>query len=252
MDFKSQKARRCSRLQFPAQSSLSSKWKKNATKSSQSNLKANVWEIKPPDFSYKLYTTSGHPEKAFRHIKKGRRKTIINVPETVLHLPSIQNDLKSITPKFITTFARLDPHTAKIMFVKSGKYPCDEYINPKPYDFRQYQSNLPNFVTSYEKDPFGLKFKTKHLSTVHGCQLLEDNQQKKNGKEKFITYKPCECSWDAKLILPKDPWPNKSASYTRHRTWRDPYSAFMDRVEEKFNKTHEKRWAKKLSSDTAF
>lgn len=29
----------------------------------------------------------------------------------------------------------------------------------------QYQPNLPNFVTTCERDPFGLKFKSQHLST---------------------------------------------------------------------------------------
>ncbi|KAM9650808.1 uncharacterized protein C7orf78 homolog [Trichechus inunguis] len=259
MDLECQKGRRCScifakSLQYSAQQGLNSKWKKDVMQSPQSDQKVNIWEIKPPDFSYKLYTSLRSPEKTSKNIKKERRKTRSNFPETILHLPSIKNDpKKSISPKFITTFAHLDSYKAKIMFVKTGKYPNGVYLNPKPHDFRQYRANLPNFVTTYERDPFGLKLKSRHLSRVHGCQLLKDNQQE-NSTERFITYKPRECTWDSKLILPKDPWPTKSASYTRHRRQRDAYSAFMDRVEEKFTKTHKKRFqwnSEKLSVSTS-
>ncbi|XP_042637365.1 uncharacterized LOC102725191 homolog [Orycteropus afer afer] len=245
MDPESQKGRRCSwifakSLQYPTQQGLNSKWKKKGMQSPQSNMKVNIWEIKPPDFSYKLYVSLRPPEKKLRNIKKERKETRSNFPETILHLPSIRNDpKKSIAPKFITIFPRLDSHKAKIMFAESGKYPSGVYLNPKPHDFRQYRTNLPNFVTTYERDPFGLKFKSGHLSTVYACQSVKDYQQKST--ERFITYKPRECTWDSKLILPKDPWPVKSASYTRHRRWRDPYSAFMDRVEEKFTNTHRNR-----------
>ncbi|KAI4543878.1 hypothetical protein MG293_006672 [Ovis ammon polii] len=137
----------------------------------------------------------------------------------MVHLPSLRNPpKKAISPKFITTFPRLDSHKAKLMFVESGKYPNGVYLNPKPHDFRQNERNLPNFVTTYEKDPFGLKFKSQHLSTVSGCPLLKNGQQ--NSTERFITYKPRECTWDSKLILPKAPWPVKSASYTE-RNWVD-------------------------------
>nr|XP_035961126.1 uncharacterized protein LOC118543851 [Halichoerus grypus] len=202
----------------------------------------NTWEIKPPDFSYKLYTSLRFPEKPSRSIKEeqGRGKKG-NFQETRLHLPSIRNHPKKTkSPEFITTFPHLDSHKAKLMFVKSGKYPNGVYLNPKPHDFRQYQCNLPNFVTTCERDPFGLKFKSRHLSTVHGCHSLKDDKQK-NSTERFITYKPHECTWDSKLILPKAPWPIKSASFTRHRRRRDVYSAFMDRVEEKFTQTCKNR-----------
>ncbi|XP_063671303.1 uncharacterized protein C6H7orf78 isoform X2 [Pan troglodytes] len=199
-------------------------------------MKVNVWEIKPPDFSYKLYTSLRIPERPSKPIKEEKRRKKISFPETMLHLPSIRNHPKEVTaPKFITTFPRLDLQKAKLMFVKSGQYPRGVYVNPKPHDFRQYQPGLPNFETTYEKDPFGLKFKSQHLSTVHGYQLPKDNKQK-NTTERFITHKHRECTWDSKLILTKAPWPVRSASYTRHRRQRDAYSAFMDRVEEKFTK----------------
>ncbi|XP_075413454.1 putative uncharacterized protein C7orf78 homolog [Tenrec ecaudatus] len=207
---------------------------------SQSDPKPNIWEIKPPDFSYKQYTSLRFPEKKPRNIKKERRKPN-TFPEATVHLPSIRNEpAKSTAPRFITTFAPLDAFKEKTMIVKQGKYPSGVYLDPKPPDFRQYQANLPNFVTTYEKDPFGLKFKSRHLSTVYGSQLLKDDKQK-NGSERFITYMARECSWDSSLILPKDPWPVRSASFTRHRRERGAYSAFMDRVEEKFSKAHKNR-----------
>uniref|UniRef100_A0A4X1TM82 Uncharacterized protein n=2 Tax=Sus scrofa TaxID=9823 RepID=A0A4X1TM82_PIG len=224
------------RLQCSPQN-LNSEWKKNVLQPPKSEIKVKTWEIKPPDFSYKLYKSLRLPEKPLRTIKEEERKKKSNFPGTVLHLPGIRSHpQKAISPKFITTFPHLDSHKAKLMFVENGKYPNGVYIDPKPHDFRQYQRNLPNFVTAYEKDPFGLKFKSQHLSTVHGCPLLKDGQQK-NSAERFITYKPHGCTWDSKLILPKAPWPVKSASYTRHRRRRDAYSAFMDRVEETFTKT---------------
>ncbi|XP_021574083.1 uncharacterized protein LOC103272203 [Carlito syrichta] len=165
----------------------------------------------------------------------------------MFHLPSLRNHpKKAVSSAFINSFPRLDSHKAELMFVQSGKYPRDVYVNPKPHDFRQYQHDLPNFVTTCEKDPFGLKFKSQLLSTIHGGHLLTDDRQK-NTTERFITYKPRQCTWDSKLILTKAPWPVQSASYTRHRRRRDVYSAFMDRVEEKFTKSRKSSIVKDLS-----
>ncbi|XP_062957124.1 LOW QUALITY PROTEIN: uncharacterized protein LOC134380944 [Cynocephalus volans] len=234
------------RLQCPSQQDLNSKRKKTSLQPPKPKTNVNLWEIKPPDFSYKLYTSLRFPEKPSRTIKEESRRKTSNFSEIMFHLPSIRNPpKKAVSPKFITTFPCLDSHKAKLMFVKSGKYPRGVYLNPKPHDFRQYQPDLPNFVTTHERDPFGLKFKSQLLNTVHGSQFLKDDKQK-NTAERFITYKPRECTWDSKLILAKAPWPIKSASYTRHRRRRDVYSAFMDRVEEKFMKTCKSRWAKNL------
>ncbi|XP_017501855.3 putative uncharacterized protein C7orf78 homolog [Manis javanica] len=229
------------RWQYPTQD-FSSKWEKSVLQPPQPEMKVDTRAIKPPDFSYKLYTSLSFPEKPSRTVKEEqRRKKKSNFPETMFHLPSMSNHPKQArSPKFITTFPHLDSYKAKLLYVESGKYPNGIYLNPKPHDFRQYQPNLPNFVTTCERDPFGLKFKSQHLSTVHKDQWLKDDKQK-NNTERFITYKLRECKWDSKLILPKAPWPIKSASYTRHRRQRDVYSAFMDRVEEKFTKTCKNR-----------
>ncbi|TKC48284.1 hypothetical protein EI555_013801, partial [Monodon monoceros] len=52
----------------------------------------------------------------------------------------------------------------------------------------------------------------KGLQQVTGCPLLKEGQQ--NTTERFITYKPHECTWDSTLILPKALWPIKSVSHT--------------------------------------
>ncbi|XP_075862295.1 putative uncharacterized protein C7orf78 homolog [Microcebus murinus] len=233
------------RLQYPSQQNLNSKWENSILQPPQCATKVNVWEIKPPDFSYKLYTSLGFPKISSRTLKEEQKRKKSNVPERIVDLPSIRNHPKKAISKFVTTFPHLDSHRAQLMFVKGGKYPRGVYVDPKPHDFRQYQPDLPNFVTTYEKDPLGLKFKSQLLSTERGSHLLKNDKQK-NTIERFITYKPRQCTWDSKLILTKSPWPVRSASYTRHRRRRDAYGAFMDRVEEKFMKTRQIRCAKYL------
>lgn len=115
--------------------------KKEVLQPPQCKMEVNAWEIKPPDFSYKLYKSLRFPEKSSRTSKEeqGRGKKS-NFPETMLHLPNIRNHSKKVkSPPFITTFPHLDSHKAKLMFVKSGKYPNGVYLNPKPHDFRQVQ-----------------------------------------------------------------------------------------------------------------
>lgn len=127
------------RLQCSPQN-LNSEWKKNVLQPPKSEIKVKTWEIKPPDFSYKLYKSLRLPEKPLRTIKEEERKKKSNFPGTVLHLPGIRSHpQKAISPKFITTFPHLDSHKAKLMFVENGKYPNGVYIDPKPHDFRQVQ-----------------------------------------------------------------------------------------------------------------
>lgn len=131
------------RLQYPSQQDLNFKWKKSVLQLPQCKMKVNVWEIKPPDFSYKLYTSLRIPERPSKPIKEEKRRKKISFPETMLHLPSIRNHPKeAIAPKFITTFPRLDSQKAKLMFVKSGQYLRGAYVNPKPHDFRQVQKSI--------------------------------------------------------------------------------------------------------------
>ena len=117
-----------------------SKWKINAPQPPQAEVKVNIWEIKPPDFSYKLYTSLRLAGKPSRTIMQEERRKIPDFPGKMVHLPSLRNPpKKAVSPKFITTFPRLDSQKAKLMFVENGKYPNGVYLNPKPHDFRQVQ-----------------------------------------------------------------------------------------------------------------
>ncbi|XP_067852009.1 putative uncharacterized protein C7orf78 [Heptranchias perlo] len=198
----------------------------------------HIWNRKPPDFSLQFYTSSAmfsekmvrknvNTSKDFKTVETSRK---VMFPELVLQRrPS----------NFVCRFKILDPFEAKIMFVKNGKYENGAFKDPKPHDFRQYKTNIPDIVTSFDRDPFNLKFKSKNLNAVH--ELLPDiNQQKGASAQSFDTYKAREVKWDTQLILKKEPWPHKSASYTRHRRHRGINSAFMDRVEEKLTKLWQK------------
>ncbi|XP_006114585.2 putative uncharacterized protein C7orf78 homolog isoform X1 [Pelodiscus sinensis] len=200
------------------------------------------WQKQPPDFSYKLYTSSTLSRKAPGKDKEGLDTLNNKEPETKQCLPRIDTSQfypalqrKKELPKLVTRFPRIGSFEAAKMFVENGKYKSGIYRDPKPHDFRQYETNIPNFVTSYPRDPFNLKFKSQHLNIVCGLQPLTEKQMDPKGR--FITCKPRECKWESRLILPKTPWPPKSASFTRHRKRRDAYTAFLDRVDEKLRTT---------------
>ncbi|XP_059194791.1 uncharacterized protein si:dkey-30e9.6 [Centropristis striata] len=124
------------------------------------------------------------------------------------------------------------------MFVKTGKYLSGPYKNPKSHNFRPLNEDLPDIVTTYDRDPGNLNLKLKNLDIVQTTGS-ESNFSSRETRKRMDTYKPAEPRWDAKLILPQLPWPPKSASYTRHRRRRGAYSAFLDRVEEKLSRSWE-------------
>lgn len=201
----------------------------------------SIWSRKAPDFSPKLYRSLNLPRNT-RESKQaapkmtnssGKLDIVEEIKTTIL--PEIVQ--KKESPKFIAKFKPPDPQEARIMFVKTGKFPTAGYKDPKPHDFRQYEDNIPDFNTSYERDPWNLNFKSQQLNAS-----LEPvkHPQEKTSVERFDTYKPQELKWDSKLILPKKSWPPKSASYTRHRRRRGVYSALMDRVEDKLANVLEK------------
>ncbi|KPP76538.1 hypothetical protein Z043_104108 [Scleropages formosus] len=196
----------------------------------------SVWDRKPPDFSPKLYTSLKSPERRKENIHspsiRCSKDTLLRVTKlTTEMLPEIC-EKKTSLPPFTLRFRPTDSLASKILFVKSGKYPTMAYRDPKPYDFRQYAGDMPDMVTMLEKDPGNLKFKLQHLSPIDEKGSPEDVHLREH-LLKFNTFKPSEPKWDARLILPKSPWPTKSAAYTRHRHRRGVYSALLDRVEEK-------------------
>ncbi|XP_072571985.1 putative uncharacterized protein C7orf78 homolog [Paramormyrops kingsleyae] len=209
----------------------------------------SLWNLNPPDFSPKLYKSLGLPQK---NQEKRRPPLIMSSSHTFKNITKMTSSIlhdtraKKVPEPFVLRYHPPDSLESKLMFVKFGKYPDLPYRDPRPHDFRQYSDDMPDIVTTTEKDPNNLNFKSQHLSTrrlqsalkiahftsVGQTRSLEDTHQHER-LQRFDTFLTAEPKWDAELILPKNPWPNKSASYTRHRRRRGLYSAFMDRVEEK-------------------
>ncbi|KAB5550531.1 hypothetical protein PHYPO_G00054770 [Pangasianodon hypophthalmus] len=122
-----------------------------------------------------------------------------------------KQEQKRNIPVFITSYKPPGLLELQLQFVKLGQFPCGPYKNPKPHDFRPCDENLPDMVTSIAKDPGNLNLKTPFL----GARIQpEANPPKGEPARNMITFKPAEPKWDARLILPKSPWPPMSATYT--------------------------------------
>ncbi|XP_068094601.1 putative uncharacterized protein C7orf78 homolog [Hyperolius riggenbachi] len=202
----------------------------------------NIWKKKPPDFSLHLYRSlrrsSDYPS--------AEQKTDIGIDRrqrnerTMMPVPPCCNQLDTKEPvAFLTRFKPIGPLESSLTYVRHGVYPKDRFHDAKPHDFRQYETGLTDFVTSRSRDPFNLKLKTQSLSTLYELPPIETRQRRDKVK-RFILYKPADPEWKSDLILPKSPYPPKSASYSRHRRRRGVYTAFMDRVEEKFTADNQK------------
>ncbi|XP_061325162.1 uncharacterized protein LOC133277398 [Pezoporus flaviventris] len=74
------------------------------------------------------------------------------------------SEKKRDLPPFVTRSPWISSYEAKILFVKNGKYKISMYEDPKLHDYRQYEANLPIFVTSYSRDPLNLKLKSQNLN----------------------------------------------------------------------------------------
>ncbi|XP_044064114.1 uncharacterized protein si:dkey-30e9.6 [Siniperca chuatsi] len=231
------------KTQFSASHNLSfarSKWFTLPETESQSD----VWSIKPPDFSLKLYRSLSVPQKKVRKTHSNlavpqssetKRRTGIFLPK-LLHERYQSED----PPKFITSHRPPDALESELMFVKTGKYPSGPYKNPKPHNFRLLDEDLPGIVTTYERDPGNLNLKLKHMDILRTTNS-DPEFSSRDTKTRMNTYKPAEPRWDARLILPQSLWPPKSASYTRHQRRRGAYSAFLDRVEDKLSRSWKNR-----------
>ncbi|XP_076006330.1 putative uncharacterized protein C7orf78 homolog [Genypterus blacodes] len=236
------------KLQFSASQDLTAaKSKRFSVPVTESS--GDVWSIKPPDFSLKLYTRLSDPQKTKEKKKKkntGQESSLPKLSETkwrtLIFLPRLSHECERKTepPAFIAPHRPPDALQSELMFVRKGKYPLDPYMNPKPHDFRPLDEDVPDFVTTYERDPGNLRFKLKHMDTVQTTRS-ESYYSPRVTRGKLDTCKPAEPQWEARLTLPKVPWPPKSASYTRHRRRRGVYSAFLDRAEEKLCRSWEKR-----------
>ncbi|TKS82607.1 hypothetical protein D9C73_016716 [Collichthys lucidus] len=128
----------------------------------------DTWSIKPPDFSLKLYRSVSDPQKKERrthsNISEPQRGETKRRPGTFL--PKVLHESYQRSedpPKFIASYRPSDALQSDLMFVKAGKYPTGPYKNPKPHDFRPLDEDLPDIVTTYERDPGNLKLKLKHM-----------------------------------------------------------------------------------------
>ncbi|XP_041366439.1 uncharacterized protein LOC121381263 [Gigantopelta aegis] len=209
----------------------------------------DIWKRPPPDFRYVVYAPNP-PTRNTRDSQQpwlygtypGQRTTFKREPKSLL--PIIFRSAEPTTKEFVTRFHIARPFTAKKEFVRDGMNVPGEYIQPKHHDFRGYppiQSlGLPEFLTDYEKDPYNIKFHTKNLRTIcgagFGCTERDLVEGRQMGRPK--TPQP---PYDAGLILYREQWPQPQAAFTRYRRRnRQPYSAFMERVETTLNA----QWAK--------
>ncbi|XP_016397309.1 uncharacterized protein LOC107730865 [Sinocyclocheilus rhinocerous] len=209
------------------------------------------WSIKAPDFTPKLYTifktSLGLPQI------KGKNINLVKSNNSVGEKSFILEKINDVTPSllpgleqkgcktrtFITFYKPPDSLESKLLFVREGIYPVGPYKDPKLHNFRPCAEGMPDMVTFLEKDPGYLILNSQCLNKVTDSHP-NLSPSHRHTVSKMDTFKPAELKWDAKLVLPKMPWPPKSASYTRHRRRRGVYSALMDRVEEKLTNSWRK------------
>lgn len=132
-------------------------------------------------------------------------------------------------------FRPMDPHEARIDFVRRGRHPPGKYEMPKVFNHREYEPlgtfDLPDFVT----DSKNKETSRSQLRTIHGPQVFYRRETGANTKKDYEEVRHLQ--YDSELILPKLPFPNKYAAYSRHRrTDRSARSAYMDRAEQMLTK----------------
>ncbi|KAK7877860.1 hypothetical protein WMY93_031500 [Mugilogobius chulae] len=162
----------------------------------------DVWNVKAPDFSIRLYRTVSEPRE------KERKVLAAPVKDRKVKLPKVLPEIgrrKMETSKFNTFYRAPDADEAEMLFL-------DEDVS--------------DFITTYDKDPGNLKIKLRTLDTLDPLQNTSPPSRVKLSITKMDTFRPAEPQWDPRLLLPVSPWPPKSASYTRHKRRRGAYTAF--------------------------
>ncbi|KAG1951933.1 uncharacterized protein si:dkey-30e9.6 [Pimephales promelas] len=195
------------------------------------------WNVKAPDFTPKLYRSVGLPRIKSKNIHLVKSNDSVDQKSFVLE--KIKDGTSTLSQhkeqSFLTFYKPPDSLETKLLFVRAGTNPVGPYKDPKPHNFRPCAEGMPDMVTSI-KDPNCLFLKSQCLKAVtHSHPDLNPSH-----RDKMDTFKPAELKWDPSLILPKMPWPPKSASYTRYRRRRGVYSALMDRIEEKLTNSWRK------------
>ncbi|CAD5110663.1 DgyrCDS41 [Dimorphilus gyrociliatus] len=226
----------------------------------------DIWKRPPPDFRPQVYAPKP-PKRNSRDAVKPwkyharfddeppRSKNIPpKLPEIFAPVKPGENLTKE-KPRFIRTFRINDSYDAKLDLVKKFrevKGSVEPYQQPEPHDFRNYPSlkklGLDEFTTSYERDPFNINFQSERLNTIHGLVSAPPMGSRNVGIQMAPPMSPQE-KWEARLILDKDPWPEKSAEYTRYRRRRTAHSALMDRIEDTLSK---KWYREKMKVNNSF
>ncbi|XP_012944846.1 uncharacterized protein LOC101848701 [Aplysia californica] len=201
----------------------------------------DIWKRPPPDFRYVVYDPKPPKRNTVDSMRPWDFGTIPGQRNVIKRnrddgrLPRIFDE-KEREPEIITRFHIDRPFTAKKKFVTQGMYSAGPYDNPKPHDYRQYpplkKLGLDEFLTTYEKDPYNIKFKSQRLNHIHGLPNEPPERDMVPGRQ-MAPPMSAKKPWEARLILEKTKWPQKNEAYTRYRRrHRQPYSAFMERVEE--------------------
>ncbi|XP_059147304.1 uncharacterized protein LOC131935044 [Physella acuta] len=214
-------------------------------KAQAEKVEPDIWKRPPPDFRYLVYDPQPPKRNTVDAMRPWIYGTIPGQREVIKRdrgdkrLPRILEHQEK-EPQIVTRFRIDRPFTAKKKFVQQGMYKPGTYECPKPHDFRQYPPikslGLDEFVTDYERDPYGLNFKSQRLNHIHGLPREPPERDLAEGRQ-MAPPQSAKKKWDARLILDRDNWPQKSAAFSRHRRrHRQAYSAFMERVEETLNK----------------
>merc|ERR1712226_233520 len=222
----------------------------------------DIWKRPPPDFRPQVYAPKPPKRNSRDAVQPWKYGTIPGQKEVVkreesVKLPHILQAKSVDEGIFQTTHFNIpDPYEAKLWMVKHGMYKAGMYHMPQPHDFRGYPPikslGLPEFETTYEKDPYNIHFNSNRLNIHHGINLNPPSERDIRGRQMAppLIQPP---KWEARLIYPKDSWPEKYNAYTRFRRMgRVPKSALMERIDDHLSA----QWAKEkmervLSSKSA-
>lgn len=207
---------------------------------------ADIWRRKPPDFRLQVYNPNP-PKRNSRDAmqpwkygtypgeeKPKKRAQSVNLPN--IFKEGKEDILKNLD---LSSSNLMGISDEKNHFVREGMYPAGPYSNPKDPDFRGLKPigplGLEEFDTSYEKDPYNIKFHTNNLQTIHGTGGKAPYERLTEGNS-MATPLHQPPKWEQRLHMPNLRWRTPYCAYTRYRLpWRYPEQVIMDRVEESLN-----------------
>ncbi|XP_030846798.1 uncharacterized protein LOC763406 [Strongylocentrotus purpuratus] len=210
----------------------------------------DIWKRPPPDFTLQRYMPKP-PKRNTRESMQpwrwgtlpGEKKIAQTIAEKpTVTLPKILQPPRPKSRKILTRFKIPDSDEARKVAVKQLVHHKEKFENPQPHDFRQYPPlgplGLPEFVTSEERDPYNIKFKTENVDIVYGLppQLSDRFNGDQMGRD--VLKQPPK--YEQHLLHPTGKWPSPSGEFSRYRARnRSPTTVLMDNVEE----TLTKKWA---------